>query len=186
MTHLRLNRGLWRIVFFHLYLANVILAAFKEEVIDPSIFAGLEDIPDGELDPKRRRLLSDHYSRSMSSNPESSQSSYDIFDTPLSSHSSDMMYDHDVGRPKSAFTHNPRVGNDFEDIKGSLKVVQERPNALQALRQSLAPLKIPMPYVQSEKGTHHSPSEAEVVEQLPEVRLELVTPTLTENQARWL
>ncbi|KAI7960815.1 hypothetical protein MJO28_001304 [Puccinia striiformis f. sp. tritici] len=184
MTHLRLNRGLWRIVFFHLYLANVILAAFKEEVIDPSIFAGLEDIPDGELDPKRRRLLSDHYSRSMSSNPESSQSSYDIFDTPLSSHSSDMMYDHDVGRPKSAFTHNPRVGNDFEDIKGSLKVVQERPNALQALRQSLAPLKIPMPYVQSEKGTQHSALEAEVEEQLPEVRLELVTPTLTENQAR--
>ncbi|POW23309.1 hypothetical protein PSHT_00318 [Puccinia striiformis] len=82
---------------------NIIMAAtaLQEEMFHPvlddhSIFAHLDDIPGGDLKPKRRRIAEDH-SYLIDSNPDSPNSSADSFDTLMSSYLSGS-YDH---------SHNP-------------------------------------------------------------------------------
>ncbi|KAI9611483.1 hypothetical protein H4Q26_008435 [Puccinia striiformis f. sp. tritici PST-130] len=63
--------------------------ALREEMLNPvlddhTIFANLDDIPEGNLEPKRRRIAEDH-SDVIDSNPDSPNSSADSFDTLMSS-----------------------------------------------------------------------------------------------------
>ncbi|POW16341.1 hypothetical protein PSTT_01467 [Puccinia striiformis] len=70
---------------------NIMMAAtaLREEMLNPvlddhAIFANLDDIPEGNLEPKRRRIAEDH-SDVIDSNPDSPNSSADSFDTLMSS-----------------------------------------------------------------------------------------------------